>query len=232
MASDEQQQGLVFPADAAGRRSTSAVGRSVVADALRSADPTGALAAEQETNWRSDYLVHFRRLVEAGLVSPEAAYSIATQGLDSLHNRMRVAGEDGEEQPLEKWPDDGREIEGVEVVGTARPVEELVLPYHGERLRGSGIRRRLDEWAGKGIIEPSVGEAIGQVLDHPDWLRLEGHTVAVLGAGAEMGPLPSLMRWGARVAAVDLDRKDIWARVLPLAKEGAGSLIAPVRPDT
>ena len=58
-----------------------------------------------------------------------------------------------------------------------------------------------------GIIEPSVGDAIGQVLDNPDWLRLEGHTVAVLGAGAEMGPLPSLMRWGARVAAVDLDRR-------------------------
>ena len=231
MASDEQQQGLVFPADAEGRRSTSSVGRSVAADALRSVDPTGALAAEQETNWRSDYLVHFRRLVEAGLASPEAAYAIAQHGLESLHDRMQVAV-DGGEQPLAKWPDDGREIEGVEVVGTAQPVEELVLPYHGERLRGSSIRRRLDDWAGRGIIEPTVGEAIGQVLDNPDWLRLDGHTVAVLGAGAEMGPLPSLMRWGARVAAVDLDRKDIWARVLPLAKEGAGSLIAPVRPDT
>ena len=67
------------------------------------------------------------------------------------------------------------------------------------------------------------------MLDNPDWLRLEGHTVAVLGAGAEMGPLPSLMRWGARVAAVDLDRPEIWKRVLPLAKEGAGTLVAPVR---
>ena len=55
MASDAQQ-GLVFPADAEGRRSTSDVGRAVVADALRGVDPTGARAAEQETVWRTGYL--------------------------------------------------------------------------------------------------------------------------------------------------------------------------------
>jgi len=227
MATDEQR-GVVFPSDAEGNRSTSSTGRSVVADALRETDPTGARAAEQETNWRSGYLEHFRRLVEAGLQSPDAAYSVAKGGLDSLHERMRVVGEDGGEQELEKWPDQGEDLEGVEVMGTAEPVEELVLPYHGERLRGTGIRRRLEAWAKAGIIEPSVGEAIGLVLDNPEWLRLDGHTVAVLGAGAEMGPLPSLMRWGARVAAVDLARPEIWKRLLPLAKEGAGSLLAPV----
>ena len=65
--------GVVFPAGPDGRRSTAAVGRAVVADALRRVDPTGARAAETETNWRAGYLVHFRRLVEAGLASPEAA---------------------------------------------------------------------------------------------------------------------------------------------------------------
>ena len=89
MASDEQQ-GLVFPADAEGRRSTSSVGRAVVADALRSSDPTGARAAEQATHWRTDYLVHFRRLVEAGLASPAAAVAVAEDGLRSLHERMQV----------------------------------------------------------------------------------------------------------------------------------------------
>src|SRR4051794_16046187 len=115
MATDEQR-GLVFPADSEGRRSTSGVGRSVAADALRPTDPTGALAAEQATAWRSDYLTHFRRLVEAGLASPEAAYSIAKHGLDSLHEQMRVVGDDGEEQRLEKWPDQGEGIDGVEVM--------------------------------------------------------------------------------------------------------------------
>ena len=52
------------------------------------------------------------------------------------------------------------------------------------------------------------------MLDHPEWLRLEGRTVVVLGAAAEMGPLRSLLRWGATVAAVDLPRPDLWTRLL------------------
>ena len=51
MAGDEQS-GVVFPVGDDGRRSTAAVGRAVVADALRAVDPAGARAAEQETNWR------------------------------------------------------------------------------------------------------------------------------------------------------------------------------------
>ena len=70
-------EGVVFPAGPDGRRSTAALGRSVVADALRPVDPVGAGAAERETNWRAGYLPHFRRLVEAGLVSREAALTIA-----------------------------------------------------------------------------------------------------------------------------------------------------------
>src|SRR3954452_15061232 len=121
MATDEQL-GLVFPSDDDGKRSTSTVGRAVVADALRSADPTGALAAEGATAWRSDYLIHFRRLVEAGLASPEAAVGVARDGLDSLYERMRVTDEHGGEHALDAWPDSGRKLEGVEVAGTGEPV--------------------------------------------------------------------------------------------------------------
>ena len=226
MAEDEQHA-VVFPADDDGRRSTSRVGRDVVADALRTVDATGARAAEQATAWRTDYLVHMRRVLEAGLDSPEAATTIARSGLDSLSARMRVGAAEVE-APLADWPTGGPELEGVEVVGNGEPVRELVLPYRGERLRGPGIRRRVEKWVRAGVVEPSVAEALDLVLENPEWLRLEGHTVAVLGAGAEMGPLPSLMRWGATVAAVDLDRPELWERVLTLAKDGAGRLIAPV----
>ena len=192
VASDEQQRGLVFPVDEEGRRSTSTVGRQVVADALRGTDPTGAGAAERATGWRTDYLVHFRRLIEAGLESPEAAVSIAGRGLDSLHERMKVVDEDGQEHSLTEWDrvvGPGGDLEGVEVLGRGEPLNELVLPYHGDRLRGDQIRRRVDAWMAAGVVEPTVATAIEEVLANPDWLRLEGHTVAVLGAGAEMGPL-------------------------------------------
>jgi len=39
--------GVVFPVAADGRRSTSALGRAVVADALRSTDQAGALGADR-----------------------------------------------------------------------------------------------------------------------------------------------------------------------------------------
>jgi hypothetical protein len=43
-----------------------------------------------------------------------------------------------------------------------------------------------------------------------------------------MGPLPSLLRWGARVAAVDLPRVPLWQRVIDLARRGAGSMLVPI----
>ena len=205
----------------------------MVADALRGTDPTGAGAAERATGWRTDYLVHFRRLIEAGLESPEAAVSIAAGGLASLHSRMKVVDEAGQEHSLGEWDAvasanaGAGHLEGVEVLGRGEPVNELVLPYHGDRLRGDQIRRRVDAWVAAGVVEPTVSTVVEEVLANPDWLRLEGHTVAVLGAGAEMGPLPSLMRWGARVAAVDLARPGIWERVLKLGHEGAGTLVVP-----
>ncbi len=92
--------GVAFPVSADGRRSSMALGRAVVADALRQVDPAGALGAERETNWRAGYLPHFRRLIEAGLASRQAAVTVARDGLESLHRRMRVIGTGGEESGL------------------------------------------------------------------------------------------------------------------------------------
>ncbi|WP_121252117.1 hypothetical protein [Nocardioides ferulae] len=240
--STHEDQGVAFPRTADGQRSTSALGRAVVADALRLVDAAGALAAEQETTWRTGYLPHFRRLVVAGLASPEAAHRIARSGLASLHERMRVVdrpgGDEQADSPLSDWFDDPRP-DGAQQVpvtaqvgGDAEPETELSLPYRGRRLRGDDLLRRLDQWADAGILEPSAAEAVRTVAANPRWLRVEGSTVAVLGAGAEMGPLQALLRWGATVAAVDLPSPPVWERVLGHAQRGAGTLLAPVRdPD-
>ena len=66
-------------------------------------------------------------------------------------------------------------------------------------------------------------------MANPDWLSLDGHTVAVLGAGAEMGPLQALLRWGAQIAAVDLPRPELWEHILQTASTGAGTLLVPAR---
>ncbi|MGY1743965.1 hypothetical protein [Blastococcus sp. SYSU D00695] len=224
-----EDSGVMFPAGPDGRRSTAAVGRAVVADALRPVDPPGARAAEQETNWRAGYLVHFRRLVEAGLGAPDDARAIAAAGLAALHDRMRVAAA-GEERPLDTLATApaGRTLGTREVRGPAEPERELSLPYRGGRLRGDDLARRLDAWVACGAMEPSAAEAVRTVAAHPEWLALPDRTVVVLGAGAEMGPLTALLHWGARVAGVDLPRGPLWRRVLDTAARGAGTLLVPV----
>ena len=225
--------GVSFPADATGERSTTSVARDVVADALRAVEPVGADAAARETAWRSRYLLHFRRLVEAGLPDADAWNAIADAGLDGVRRRMVVAADDGD-RPLASLADAParRPRETLEVRGEGEALTELVLPYRGRRLTGADLDTQLDAWERAGALEPSAVLAVREVAAHPVWLRLEGRTVAVLGAGAEMGPLGPLLRWGATVAAVDLPTPSIWDRVLRTAHEAAGRLLVPVAPGT
>ncbi|MFG3688494.1 hypothetical protein [Micromonospora sp. NPDC047740] len=230
----EGPTGVVFP-QTDGTRSTTALGRAVVADALRAVDPVGARSAEHETNWRHGYLVHFRRLVEAGLLSRDAAVTIARDGLAALHARMRVVAEGGTEFPLDEVFAAGAgqpPLDTATVTGTGEPERELSLPYRGQRLRGDQLHRRLDAWVAAGVIEPSCAEAVRVVIANPDWLDLRDQRIVVLGAGAEMGPLPSVLRWGGDVVAVDLPRPDIWRRLLRTAHRYGGRLHLPVRPGT
>ncbi len=228
--SDSEHRGVAFPTGADGRRSTAAFGRAVVAAALSGVDPVGARAAAQETAWRAKYLGHFRRLVEAGLGSAPDWNAIAADGLDAVHRSMTTVSA-GSEQPLSALltaPAE-RKLTTAVVKGEA-PAQEFALPYRGQLLRGDEIRRRVAEWVSGGIAEPTLAEAVDDVLAHPEWLRLEGRTLVAIGAGSEMGPVSALLRWGARVAAVDLPRPASWQRLLQNAREGAGELLVPV-PD-
>ena len=193
--------GVDFP-EADGRRSTTAVGRAIVADALRPVDPIGANAAARESNWRAAYLPHFHRLVEASLVSPQAALEIADAGLTSVHERMRWVDADGD-HPLAQGLTTVRPAATEAVQGQGQPEWELTVPFRGSRLSGDALKGQLQAWVDAGVMEPSAEVAVSQVIDHPEWLSLAGRTVVVLGAAAEMGPLRALLRWGATVAAVD-----------------------------
>lgn len=236
---DQEMTGVVFPV-VEGRRSTSATGRAIVADALRAVDPIGAAAAERETSWRQGYLPHFRRLVEAGLPSAEEAVSVANAGLASAHSRLRWIGPDaaGEGASLreaaEAWtrePSTGGGPVTEELVGSAEPSEVLSVPYRGRRLAGDDLHRQLDAWVSAGVVEPSFSEAVTSLMDSGGPARgLEGWTFVVLGAASEMGPLRSLLRWGATVAALDLPRPALWERLLDETRDLPGRLLVAARP--
>jgi hypothetical protein len=218
---------VVFPATPDGQRSSTALGRAVVADALQVADPAAAEAARHEPDWRRGYLRHFRALVEAGLTG-ETGYEIARAGLASMHRRMRVE-QDGEELTLREAlaAKVRRPLRTVTVDGTGKPEQELTLPYEGETLRGDSLHRRLDAWVTAGTIEESAAEAVREVAANPGWLDLSDQRLVVLGAGAEMGPLPAVLGWGGTVIGIDLPRPELWARVFRTAEQAAGRLIAP-----
>ncbi|MCA0323258.1 MAG: hypothetical protein LCH60_11950 [Actinobacteria bacterium] len=227
-------EGVQFP-QVDGRRSTSAFGRAVVAEALRPVDPIGARSAEQETNWRQGYLAHFRRLVEAGLGSREDALAIAAAGASSLQSQLVWSGPDGDEPlgpsielALRSVEADRLRTERVE--GTGDPDTALTVPYQGTRLAGDDLRRRTDRWVESGVVEPSLRDALEHLHATRGSLDPSGRTFVVLGAGAEMGPLRALLRWGATVAAVDLPRPELWSRLLESTRHLAGTLLVPARP--
>jgi hypothetical protein len=229
----DSDTGVVVPADADGRRSSSALGRAVVAECLRDVDPVGALGAEHENNWRSGYPAHFRRVLEAGLPSRDAAVTIAAQGLQAVRTRMHHRAANGAETPLDAMDlGQGKTAPAcVEIVGRGRRDEQFSLPLRGDRLTGAALERQLASWTAVGVMEPTAADRVRALMAHPEWLSVAGRTVVVLGAGAEMGPLQALLRWGARVAAIDLPSREIWQRVTATARDRAGTLLVPLPAD-
>ena len=217
-----KNEGVAFESE-----STSAAARTIMGDALRKADPVGARGVESETNWRRNYLGHFRRALEAGIGEAPAAHSIAAEGLRSAHQQMRY-GTAPLADAISGTPL-SQAFHTQTIKGDAQTETELTLPYRGERLRGKALLDQLDEWVTRGVITVSCSEAVQTVIDNPEWMRLEGDTVVVLGAGAEMGPYRALMRWGATCVALDLPRTDVQERIREHAGQSAGRLHVPAR---
>ena len=228
------ERGVAFPAgDDAEVRPTTPTVRGIVADAARAVDPALAARAENAPNWREAYLGVLRDLTMTTAATPEAAVTIARDGLAAARTRLHVVTDAGE-QPLDTWAFEdavhqARGSIGSETVrGTRRPVTSLAVPYRGRELSGNDLERQLDTWVDGGVIEASCAAAVKRVINHPEWLSLPGHVVAEVGAGAEMGPLEMLCRWGARVLAIDIPH--VAGRLEGLARNGAGSVTLPAHP--
>lgn len=216
-------------ADTGSERSSSAYGRAVVAAALQSVDPVGAAAVGREKNWRHGYPLHLRRLVEAGLEA-DTGVRIAEAGLTAARDRAVRVGR-GLDRPLTEEADPLVPLGTQEWWGSAEPETELSLPLHGHRLRGEEVTRQLAQWQRDGVLEPGAVAAVTEVLAHPEWLALPGHRMVALGAAAEMGPVRSLLRWGATVTAIDLPGAPLWGRLEEVARRSAGRLEYPTQPD-
>jgi len=220
--------GVNFPQGGDHKRSTTATGRAIFADSVRAIDPALAARIEHTKDWRKGYIEPLREIVIAASQTPEAAIEISNAGLESAHRRFVFAQPEGD-IPLDSAMNQSKHpIESVSVSGRASREATLSIPYRGQRISGNDLRKQIDKWISDGIAEPSFGTALHLLMDNPDWLDLSGTDIAVLGAGAEMAPTRSLLRWGARIHALDLPRPEIWQRLIDIARNTSGSIRIPI----
>jgi hypothetical protein len=225
--------GVVLRPGPDGRVSSTRIGQEVVADAARVYDPALADRIARLPKWRRDYVEAFRDLLTVAASDPVAGAAMSQAGADSLIAHAGFSGAEGLTSiaaAMDAQTEPGYDT--LTVRGAAMRERDLSVPYRGRRLFGDDLRRQLHTWVDAGIAEPSFATAVELVMDNPDWLDLSDVDVAVLGAGAEMGPTRSLLRWGAQVHAVDLPRQALWERLIATARATAGTLHLPIERGT
>lgn len=227
-------RGLVWPVDPKrGDRSSTPVAKSIMAAAVGAVSPEKADKILKERNWRFGYVKHFKGLVEEQMKSPENALAIAEAGLKKAYELFEFITPDGSQtssfaDTMEKKATDN--FYTGHVKGEAAPNKNILeVPYKGKTLSGDALKEQVDKWVSYGTIESSAGEAIKNCVDKPGYLDLSDRYFVLLGAGSAMGPFLVLMALGANVIAVDLDRPNIWNRLLSIAKKSSGSITFPMK---
>lgn len=223
--------GVSFP-EVDGRRSTTATGRAILADAADAVDPRLAERIRASGQWRSEYIDLLRELTLA-CADGESSLAIARAGLESMRSRLVVerAGELVRLEDALQAMEPALAVGSEQLDGTQRRVGTLRVPFRGSELTEEELSEQLQRWVDAGSVEPSFADAMRRVIEHPEWLSLPDRTVALVGAGAEIGPLQPLCAWGANLIAVDLPDPAIWKRIGEIARRGAGSVRVPVLPD-
>jgi len=227
-----QPEGIVFPLNDKGERSTSDAGKKIFADSF-AAMGCDSIAKEvlAEKNWRYRYQKFLLTHVQESLKSPEAALKGAQGGLDSLHNNFEFI-RDGKSY---KVAEAMKLFKGSYSTGflkgnkpkSANP--EFVVPYKGQQLKGESLLKQVQKWADYGTIEQSAADAISMIVKNNKWADLSDKYFVLLGAGSAMGPFLVLMALGANVIAVDLDRPGIWKRLLTIAEQSSGTITFPLK---
>jgi hypothetical protein len=228
---DEPRQGVRFPPDTAGKRSSLAFGQRVMAAALREASDDDARRAEQERDWRRGYIAHVVAQERVACRDSAAAIAMAAGGLDALQGLMHYSDRRGPETSLGRAAAAGSAtgLEALELTGKGRTVPRARIPWQDGYLEGDTLVAKLADWENRGIAEAGATRAVETVLRHPEWLDLGDLSFVLLGAGAELSPAPFLAAHGAHLIAVDLPGARSWERLVALATTTPCRLTLPGR---
>lgn len=230
-------RGIVFPVDSNGKggvRSSTPVNKEILASAVGAVNPSKAEKVRAAKGYRFTYVKHLTGLVEEQCKSTEACLKVAQAGLDKAYEIFEFVAPDGSAVSLQEamnMKTTEKFFTGFVKGEGANGDMEFEVPYKGKILKGASLKNQVKKWVDYGTIEPSAGEAILGCVDNPDWCNLSDKYFVLLGAGSAMGPLLVLLALGANVIAVDLDRPNIWKRLIGLTKKSSGTITFPLKQE-
>ena len=195
-----------------------------------------------ETRWRREYARHAVDHVRACAEAPPAhCVAAAAAGLRRLYETFRYDKDDDvtleealaerrrRRRPRRPFYGTGRaKGEGRRRRRAFRP-ELPSNEFEDRALFGDAAHRQVDEWAWRGVVEPDTAAAVRGLRASDFDLAASEFVFVVMGAGAAMGPLDTLLSWGATVVAIDLPRPTVWTRLFERARRSPGTLLFPVR---
>eukprot|EP00286_Rhodomonas_abbreviata_P024635 CAMPEP_0181296710 /NCGR_PEP_ID=MMETSP1101-20121128/4849_1 /TAXON_ID=46948 /ORGANISM="Rhodomonas abbreviata, Strain Caron Lab Isolate" /LENGTH=560 /DNA_ID=CAMNT_0023401593 /DNA_START=18 /DNA_END=1700 /DNA_ORIENTATION=- len=238
------EKGLSFPiTNDKGDRSTSVVGKNIIAAAMRGAGtPEGekfAVACEKEKNWRFKYNKHYMNLVRLSAASPDIALKVAGAGADYMHDTFEFVDPNDSTSvtPFSQFMDNAKsrgsfQSHTIEGTGGKKGGKPLSVPYKRHVLRGEALKAQLARWAEYGTIEPDAAQALSELAEGD--LDLAGRHFVLIGAGSAMGPFIKLLEHGATVICIDIPGawgegpKKMWKRLIDTARNSPGKIIVPV----
>jgi len=249
MGPKREERGLSFPVDAKGDRSTSVVGKNVIAAAMRGAKTDDAeklaVKCEKEKSWRFKYSAHYMKMVKLSASSPQAALGVAAAGLDYMHTNFDFIDPETKETtkfgPYMASKATGKDrgfFTGRISGGAKKGPKPLIVPYKGKDLSQDSLKAQLNKWADYGTIERDAADALSQVATGDLDLSDPSCPVFVLiGAGSAMGPYSKLLEHGATVVCIDIPTTmgpravDMWKRLFATARNSTGTILFPLSKD-
>lgn len=227
----EIKEGVIFPKDEKGERSSTGPNKAAIAACLSAAEPNLAKKCLEEKNWRYGYVKYYVQTVTEGLKAPERSVNMSQAGLDYLYDNFDFQRGGNVRKLRQALNEEKGTFHTGRVVGNGQKKEkyELEIPYHGKVLKGQAIKDQCNWWADYGVIERDAAAAIIRCVDNQEWLDLRNDYFVMLGAGSAMGPLPYYLKYGANVIGLDLNRPDIWKRLLTMTSNSLGSMTFPLR---
>jgi hypothetical protein len=231
---------LQFPVDAKTKKPSSILfGTNILSRALASVNPTAPEVTEilNDKNFRnSTYKNYILKTLEEGAKSTENCMKIARGGLAYMYESIQVVQKDGTRTPLKNVTEiingNNKLVLKTKIIkGIGHKKKSFQVPYGKLMLEKSGLVEQVKKWEKLGVIEPTAADSFNNFLrNEVKYIEnLRKHLFVVMGAGAAMGPFKILLDLGLNVVAVDLNRPNIWERLIKYAQNSPGQLFLPCR---